>query len=349
MNILHIIFSLENGGKENMLIDIANAQKDLGHNVAIVVVNRNLDQAIINRISAKVKLYVLKRKRTGLNPFPWFRLFYFIHWYFKPDVIHSHDLMLGGILKILTKKKRVFTLHGPGRDTSGMKDYDLLVAISNSVKEDVESRSKLKCEVVLNGIKTDAVRQRIDWNIESDFRIVLVKRLNHELKGQDILIRAANKLVHKNNKQNFKFFFIGEGPSREYLEKMVEKKHLKEHVFIEGNWPRDKVYQKLADFHLFVHPSRIEGFGLSIVEAISAKIPVISSDVGGPAEILDESTGFLFESENSDELVNQIVKVEEMYKNALIPEFVEKAYKNITCNYDIRTTASQYCKLYETT
>lgn len=349
MNILHIIFSLENGGKENMLIDIANAQKALGHNVAIVVVNKNLDQAIIDRISAKVEFYVLKRKRNGINPIPWLRLFYFINWHFKPDVVHSHDLMLGRILKILTKKKRVLTLHGPGRDASGMKDYDLLVAISNSVKEDLEGRSKQKCEVVLNGIKTDTVRQRKDWNIESDFRIVLVKRLNHELKGQDLLIQAANLLVHKNNRQNFKFFFIGEGSSRGYLEKMVEELQLKEHVFFEGNWPRDKVYQKLADFHLFVHPSRIEGFGLSIVEAISAKIPVISSDVGGPAEILDESTGFLFKSENPEELAGKIVKVEEMYKNGLIPEFVEKAYKKISHNYDIRNTASQYCKLYEVT
>ena len=50
MKILHITYSLLNGGKENMLVDIANEQKKMGHDVAAMIVNNYVDIEIRERL-----------------------------------------------------------------------------------------------------------------------------------------------------------------------------------------------------------------------------------------------------------------------------------------------------------
>ena len=61
MNIIHIVFSLRNGGKENMMVDIANEQHRQGHKVAIIIVNRDLEKSIVDRIAVGVSSFLLNR------------------------------------------------------------------------------------------------------------------------------------------------------------------------------------------------------------------------------------------------------------------------------------------------
>ena len=92
MKILHITFSLLNGGKENMLVDIAIEQQKLGHQVAVVVVNRSVDQGILRRIPATIYYRCLNRKPGSKNPIPFLKLFHILHRQFIPDVVHAHDI-----------------------------------------------------------------------------------------------------------------------------------------------------------------------------------------------------------------------------------------------------------------
>lgn len=347
MRIIHITFSLLNAGKENMLVDIANEQSKLGHDTAILLINNSVDEDIKDRIDGNTSFFNLRRERSADFLFSMFRFIYVLHFKFRPDVIHVHDSSLGIYLKKMTRIPIVLTVHGPGIDVEPMQHYDKCFAISRSVKKNVESRGGPECDVIYNGIYTIKIRRKESYSTKGEFKIIQVKRLNHERKGQDLLIRAAQKLVNHHQKKTMKFYLVGEGESRPFLEQLIQELGLSNYVFLLGNWNRDRVYSELADYDLFVHPSRYEGFGLAVTEAMAAKVPVVASNIEGPAEILGHGKfGLLFENENVEALVEQIRKAEKLFEEGSVYQLAEKSYRHCLKHFDIQQTAKNYCDSY---
>ena len=329
------------------MVDIANEQQRQGHKVAIIIINRDVEQSIVNRISAGVSTFLLKRVSGSKSVFSFLKLFFILRFKFKANVIHCHDLNLGKLLKAFTKVPLMYTIHGPGIEVAPMKYFQKLFAISNSIKADIEGRSKLKCRVIYNGITTALVEKREIPFPQKFFKIVQVKRLNHERKGQDLLIKAAHELIHKQGVDKLKFYIIGEGDSKVYLEQMIKDYELDNNVIMEGNKSREWIYKNLSKYDLFVHPSRFEGFGLTVVEAMAAKVPVVASNIEGPAEILNHGEyGILFENGNVEDLVAKIKDAISLYQNNKMNEIVESAYQHCIHNFDISKTARNYCESY---
>jgi glycosyltransferase involved in cell wall biosynthesis len=347
MKILHLSFSLLNGGKENMLVDIANQQMEFGHEVGILIVNNKIESSIENRISKKVRLFKLNRNPAHPSIRPFLKLFLIVNLRFRANVLHCHDASLGKILRNIAPTKRVLTIHGPGIETASMHYFNKLFAISESVKSDVEKRDNLNCHVIYNGISTNQIQQKETYQLQDTFNIVQVKRLNHERKGQDILINAIERLISKNKINNISVHIIGEGESRKYLEQLILSLKLQKNIFLVGNKERDWIYSHLKDYDLFVHPSRFEGFGLTVAEAMAAKLPVIASNIEGPAEILENGKfGFLFQNENINELTEKISVVLSLYKTGKIEKIAIQAWKHCMNKFDIKTTAQNYCDNY---
>ena len=86
MNILHILYGLDMGGIQTMLIQIANEEKDLGHRVNIIVINNMVDNAITQNLSNAIKLYKINRKPKSKNPIFLLKLNYLIL-KINPDII----------------------------------------------------------------------------------------------------------------------------------------------------------------------------------------------------------------------------------------------------------------------
>ena len=90
----------------------------------------------------------------------------------------------------------------------------------------------------------------------------------------------------------------------------------------------------LGESDIFVLPSRrVEGFPMSIVEAMLAQVPVIGSNMGGiPEGIEDGVTGIIYESGNVDQLKNAILKLseDEELRNVMGKKAFEKAKKEFT-------------------
>ena len=85
---------------------------------------------------------------------------------------------------------------------------------------------------------------------------------------------------------------IGEGEEKKNLERLAQDLKIDDRVFSPGAIPDARRYFK--NFHIFVLPSLSEAFGITILEAMSQKIPVIATNVGGIPEIIeDENTGIL--------------------------------------------------------
>lgn len=330
-----------------MLVDIANEQQVLGHDVAILVINESLEPSIVNRIGKNISLFRLNRKNQSRNLIRFFKLFYIINFRFKADVIHSHDPQLGLLLKLTSFIPAVLTIHGPDFDTSAMKYYKKRFVVSKSVKKDVESRSNNKCEIIYNGIKIKGIKQREANYSSNTFQIVMVGRLNHRIKGQDLLIEAARLLINEKGFTTIKFSLVGDGPSRPYLEELISNLNLGDNIVLLGNKEREWIYENLHNYDLFVQPSRLEGFGLTVVEAMAAKVPVVASNIEGPAEILENGNhGIMFENDNATDLSVQIENAIRLYENGEMAKMIESAYTHCLNNFDVTRTARLYCMSY---
>ena len=134
-------------------------------------------------------------------------------------------------------------------------------------------------------------------------------------KGVDILIKSF-EIVGKKHSDS-KLIIIGDGSERKVLEKLARE--LRIDVVFHGYLDdfRDILNKSLV----FVLPSRTEGFGLVLLEAMEARIPIIATDVGGIKEIVvNDENGLLVKKEDVNSLADAINKIIEDndLKNRLI-------------------------------
>ena len=126
-------------------------------------------------------------------------------------------------------------------------------------------------------------------------------------KGLDYLIETAE---HFKNNNEVVFVIIGDGQERPRLEKMIAEKMLEKKVLLLGQIP--DAYRLLPAFDIFLLSSVKEGFPWVILEAMSAKLPIIATKVGAVPEIIEDGkNGILVDpiypkqmAEKIEELVN---------------------------------------------
>lgn len=349
MKIIHISTSLLNGGLENMMIDIANEQVVQGHKVVIIILNQGIDLNIVNRISPNIKTFFINRKKASKNPFKILKFILILYSHKHFNIIHSHSSAVGKVINVFSKIPSVLTIHAMNYDTKALKYFDKIFAISNSVIQDIEARSKFRPILVYNGINTSMVHSKDKCNKPTNnIKIVQVSGLNHFLKGQDILIKAITILKEKKFAFEISLDIVGDGVSSEFLRNLVNELSLTETVNFLGNKQREWVYSNLCDYDLFIQPSREEGFGLTIAEAMAAKVPIISSNIDGPAEILNNGKyGYLFKSEDALDLANTINIVFAQIASRNIERMVDNAYLYCKSNFDIRKTSNNYVHHYQ--
>jgi glycosyltransferase involved in cell wall biosynthesis len=174
----------------------------------------------------------------------------------------------------------------------------------------------------------------------------------HERKGQKYLIEAAKMLAEKscNDAQggsearsaNFKIVFIGEGPAMAYYKKIARP--LGEKVVF---WGRKKnVAEAMAAADLFVLPSIREAFGLVILEAAVAGLPIIATNTGGIPEIIKNGvSGILVPPADAQALASAIETV--MQNDGLAKKMAKEAKDVVLEKFDARLMAAKTAELYD--
>ncbi|MEQ9006238.1 MAG: glycosyltransferase family 4 protein, partial [Ekhidna sp.] len=213
---------------------------------------------------------------------------------------------------------------------------------------------KNKTEVVLNGIDGSrfnnpipmGVRKLCGWG-EHTILFVMIGRIQ-DWKGQDIFLEAAEKAASIND--SLRFLIVGDSPPGQYhfTKNMLEAIHNSTAKDSIVHWAHiNDVERVLAEATASIVPSKSpEPFGLVVIEAMAAGIPVIASNHGGPSEIIkDGITGILIPPNDSDSLSKAMIKLaenvgmsNEMGRNGRI-EQREK--------YDVSRYVSQFEELYE--
>ncbi len=344
MKIVHITWKLIFGGIETMLVNIANEQVALGHEVHIVVIeNNDVEPTLSIRLNPKVILHSANRK-YGVKDFLYIIRLNKLLWSISPDTIHLHsETTIKYLLPIFWKICNL-TLHDVCSSSNiiFIKLLPRVFSISEAVANYYMSKKGVKSIVVLNGIKPELIKVKVG-RTNSLLHIVQVSRLAHEKKGQDVLINAAAELKCRGY-DNFKIFFIGDGNSLNYLQHLSLSLGINDKVEFLGSQSQDFLFMNLCNFDLFVQPSRFEGFGLTVAEAMAAKLPVIVSSGDGPEEIVGHGEyGYVFKNGDVKDLVD---KIEIFLRGNIDNIMIDKAYNRVWNQYNVKVTAKSYIENY---
>lgn len=364
MKITHILWTFGFGGIETMLVNIANIQILSGAEVSIIIINDYCEKTLIKSLEKGICLHIIGRK-SGSVDFSFISKTNRLLKQINPDIIHLHRSDIATILKPEFLKKSCVTLHAlpkgdikpqnilkqiwnkvtgkqkPYSNVTYMNHIPYIFSISDSVKQELQEHYGIESSVIFNGIDTTRFKIRESRKHSNPLRIVMVSRLEHDKKGQDLLIEAISQIKGKATVD-----FIGTGYSLKYLEQLTQQLQCEDFVTFLGKQDQAYIRSHLADYDLFVQPSRWEGFGLTVAEAMAAQIPVIVSEGQGPAEVTcNNKYGWVFENGNEKDLARQIEYIYNHYDEAV--QKADQAKKYVYDAFDVHSTVNSYLNAYK--
>lgn len=314
IKIIHIIPTLDLGGAEKLLVDIVKNLDKEKFLSEVICLKRFGFWGIELKKEGIPLILAGKDKRLGLITL--FKLIKILKKE-KPDVVHTHlfgaDIWgrlaarLAGVKVIVSTEHNLNYQEGflkkiLKKSTAGLADS--IVAVSQAVKDyavKFEKADKNKIEVIYNGVDVGKFlnRSRNYKKGREEMVIGSVGRLAKQ-KGFDCLIGALAKIERR-----IKCYIAGDGAERKKLEKLIKKLNLTGWVELVG-WQKD-MPNFLNSLDIFVLPSRWEGFGVAILEAGLAGLPVVAAAVDGIKEIIeDPKDGLLFRKEDEEDLAKKL-------------------------------------------
>jgi glycosyltransferase involved in cell wall biosynthesis len=170
--------------------------------------------------------------------------------------------------------------------------------------------------------------------------VITVANLRAE-KNHETLIEAAARLAGEF--PDLEVLFVGDGPRRGALERLVREKGLQSTVSFLGH--REDVPALLSRADVFVLPSRTEAFPNGVLEAMAAGLPVVASAVGGLLDLIDDGrTGILVPSGNEDRLAAAIRRL--LIDPGEAQRLGDAARADVTARYSFERMVESFEDLY---
>ena len=218
---------------------------------------------------------------------------------------------------------------------------EIVVTPSDHLKEFI-NKTNPKTEVlkINNGIEiTEFKRNKTplhEFNILINSRLVVQKNIH-------LVIEAMGSI--KNLDINLKI--IGEGGEFARLEDLITNLKLQNRVKMIGKVENNLISEYLKTSNLFIQASDYEGLPHSILEAINFEVPILSTEVGGCKDLLDDGDrGFIISSPlNKQQIAEKIDYIYENYDTALTKAVAAKKY--IQNKYNFSTQAKIYTEVFE--
>jgi len=221
----------------------------------------------------------------------------------------------------------------------------LIAGVSDSVTENIACY----CPELVSEQRLFTLPNALPQDFESKLLTKQQAREALGIKQSSVVVGTIGRLVEKKSlhtlieafavadvPDDITLVLMGEGPLRSKLEQLVVSLGIEDRVLLLGHVPNAGHY--VAAFDVFVLPSGVEeAFGVVLLEAMMAKVPVISSDAPGPRQVVGESD-WLFVAEDAAELAKRIQTFFELHLEARI-ELGEAGYERVQAEY----THEQFC------
>lgn len=239
---------------------------------------------------------------------------------YRPHIIHSHTSKAGTISRLaaficnIFQKNKIITVHTfHGNVLDGYfnrfkstliiwlerlmaKLTDAIIAISKTQKLELSDVYKIALPSKIYTIKLgfdlkpfqtahkQRGRVRKKFGISDDEVLIGIVGRMAPIKNHKMFLDASKTFIEHQNRKAVKFLIVGDGEERQFLKEYTMKLGMKDKVVFTG-WERD-LTQIYADLDILALTSINEGTPVSVIEAMAARVPVITTGVGGIKDLL---------------------------------------------------------------
>jgi len=233
-----------------------------------------------------------------------------------------------------------------------VKKITCVVAVSKSVQQFLEEQVGIPSSKIItlpNALPIDDYKLDCDRNdflslydLPSDVTLLLTVGRLTEQKGHRYLLDAMSHIIE--SRQNMVLFIVGEGMQYEVLQAQANDLGISDKVYFLGY--RNDVPQLLACADIFVLPSIYEGLPRVILEAMASQTFIVASDISGISDVLQSGVNSrLVPAKNSKALANTIQDVVINVESA--KQLEEQAYIDVKANYNIQYLSQQYLDAFQ--
>ncbi len=367
MRVLHCVLSLDVGGLERIVLDLARMGKQNGTDVSILCLER------FGTLEAEAKHHGIAvsclHKPPGIHDETVRKAEDFL-WQEKPDIVHAHQIGalwyvgraagLAGVPAVLHtehidnvakakgwwKKLKCRTLWNRAAQYA-----DRFCCVSADIARSVgrwRTVPRRKIDVVLNGIDAELFSDRsAAGSLKNELGIPVgvkvignVARLNEE-KRHDLLLRGFARL--RERMADVHLLIVGDGPERARLIDLARRLGISNATTFAGYQSRRERYLQIMD--VFALTSRMEGLPLALLEAWAAGVPIVCTAVGGVPDVVKHGeNGLLIPSGDEDGLVRALGELLDDPSKASL--YARRGQALVQERYSLQRMAADYQRRY---
>lgn len=369
MKIVHVIHCCNAGGAEVFVKNLIKEMKNIDPNNqyqlwalhdSASLFNGNKEameyekQYIAELLECGIEIKMVNKQKGLVGRFKMMRDINKLYNSFKPNIINCHleSVTFNVVSSLLFKKVKIYeTIHNSVIRRKIIHKYflnfkiekyiSIAKCVSEVIKMDIKVSDK-KIRLIYNGI--DVKKFDVIKNFKDDeHSIIAIGRLTKQ-KNHIFLLQAYKEVCQLCDIKKIKepiLKIYGTGELKNELMTYICDNNLK-NVKLMGT--TTDVPTVLKENDIYVMSSNWEGFSISLIEAKTAGISIVCTDVGGNNEIIENNkTGFVIEKENIEQLKNCLLKL------IIEKDLCRKFYNNCKREkekFDIKKSAQEYLELY---
>lgn len=278
---------------------------------------------------------------------------------FSPHILHAHYASSYGLLGALSGF-RPFIISVWGTDvmkfpyqsrltrrilTYNLKKADTVCATSHTLEKHIHRFTTKPVEVIPFGVDLDEFIPKPSLKNDGVFTIGCVKSLEKNYNIASV-IRSFARLKDRYPQRRLRLVIVGEGEERDALQNLARELGIAGDVVFEGKLPHELVADKINELDVFVNISEYESFGVSVVEAMACKVPVVVSEAEGLKEVVaDQDHGSIVPGNNIEAIVAAIERL--MLNDKLRQVMGLNALERVRENYNWRKNLDQMISVYD--
>lgn len=367
--IAHVVYRLDVGGLETVLIDIINHAPASRYRHAVICLTDCTDFRY--RVRHPGVVFYALNKRAGKDLTTYLRLWRLLR-ALKPALVHTCNIAaLDGVLLAALARvparlhaehgRDIYDLDGSHRRYRRLRRLlsplvDAFVPVSRDLERwliDTVAIPGRKVTRICNGVDTEVYRPRRGQRsapmrraLGADAVVIGTVGRMVPVKNQMLLVLAFIALQSRRAaaRPPLRLVILGDGPIRAQAQAQLRDHGLEQCAWLPGT--RADAAALVRDFDIFALPSLAEGIPLTVLEAMASAVPVVATRVGGNPEIVvDGVTGVLVPSQDVAALAGAL----ERYIDApeLRRQHGRAGRARILAEFSVRATVEQYLALYD--
>lgn len=317
--VLHLLASNTYSGAENVVCTIIENFRDEYNmiycspkgKIQTILQNKNIEYCGIEKLNLKNIKRVIKKN--------------------KPDIIHAHDYKASLLIALSGYKGKIIShLHINAEFakkwnlktiaySAAVNKFSNIIGVSDSIINEAIFKDKIKDKyrTIYNYVdKESIISKSKEKEYLEKYDLFYIGRLN-ELKNPIEFIEIIKEI--KKEKGNITAVIIGDGELKQRCEFKIKEYNLEKNITMLGFI--DNPFPIIKNCKIGIMPSKVEGFGLTVIESMILNKPVLNSGVGGLKEIFRNNTEYICEN---------------------ILQYVKKAIKLLEKTQDVTLLTSQY-------